>query len=79
MGYQRAETLLLMSLHMASEIHAFFHAFLDSGFGTSLCRDVNIPYYLIRAVGEQRGTRLCPQMYLEFFLSGALWRQLRTI
>ena len=63
-GSQRAETLLLKSLHVASEIHAFFLASRAGGFGTALRRSAKIPFSLVGAVGGQRGGRLGPPKYL---------------
>ena len=59
-GSRRAETLLLTSLHVASEIHAFFLASCAWGFRTALHRNANIPSSLIGVVSGRRGGCLLP-------------------
>ena len=54
------ETFQRESLRVASDIHAFLLASLDSGFSTDLRRAAEIPSSLVGAVGGRRGGRLRP-------------------
>ena len=55
-GSQRAETLFLMILHVASYVQTFFLASLDFGFGSSIC----IPLW--SGLGLEGGTRAPPKV-----------------
>ena len=53
-----AENLSSKSIHVNSDIHAFFLASRSWGFGTALRRAAKIPSSLVGAVGGRRGGRL---------------------
>ena len=78
-GFCHTETLLLMSLHVSSDIHPFFLLSCACSFGTALCRSAKIPSYCLGEDGVWRGSRLRPVRYCLCALSGALQRQPITI
>ena len=77
--YRRTETLSLTSLHVVSNIHAFFLTYRARGFGTAFCRAANILSSLIGSVGSPRGRRLRPLNYPACSLREALCRQPRNM
>ena len=77
--YRHAEKLLSTSLHVTADIHMFFLAPWDCGFGTALSRAAKIPSSLVGEVGGWRDSQLRPSRYLAWSLRGALCRQPRTM
>ena len=71
-GYRHAVNLVSKSIHVASEIQAFFLVSLYLGFGIALRRAANIPSSLVRLVGGWIGRHMCLSRYLACSLIAAL-------
>ena len=73
-GSRSAETLLLMSLHMDSNIQALLLASFAFIFGTDLCRAEKSLPSLVGVVRVWRGSCVIHSKYLVCPLRGALCR-----
>ena len=71
-GYRSAETLVLTSLHMSTDIHAFFCASRVFCFGIARQRAATSLSTLVGVVGCQRGIRVRLPRYFLFSLRVAL-------
>ena len=66
------------SLHVSADIHMFFLASQDLGFGTALRRAAKSPSSFVRVVGGRRGIRVRLPRYFVCYLKGLLQRHYMT-
>ena len=76
---RRTETILLTSLHMSSNINAFYLASLAFVLKMDLCRATKSTSSIVGVVRGQRVSRVRLPRYLVCFLRGELWRHSRTM
>ena len=67
-----------MSLHVSTEIHAFFLASHEFGLGVALHRATKSPSYLVGVVGGWMRTHVLRPRYLVCYLRRALRRHPST-